>query len=444
MLRAQKKEFSQPQYLGDGGVFDNLGLRHLLDLGRLAGPPHPELLLVSDAQPDCDWVLGNRFAFLPQRAIRATDLLMKRITQLEYETAAFRNGRATGDGDLVVCRLQDPLDATDGIRLDASEHRTATQVRTDLDRFSDSEIALLLEHGYEVARKALGGALGAGATHVSRPEPIAVRFGFSHPTPLRLPRGRLKLGLFSRRDWASWATLALALVVAAPFIWPIYRAFARRRGEVEQLQQAFVLASDSYAKHLGLPGGPRITFARGGTGPLGNEIAVWDERSPQYVVDLKRAGTPGLAEYVALMSRFFARLDGPCPDGNQFRDEFRVGLAHYIIQSDSPAKAAFILPGSYPLSTTFLRIEAEAGTSRPVKTLALRSLYSFDCNWSRETLRRKVLVVRTRINSSVTEEIVLRGFPVKWLEPSGQEDRSAASPPGARQTSPRGSGSPTP
>ncbi len=68
-------------------MFENLGLwmlRHLHKIGELS----PGCIsLVSDAQLPFDWNGKARFGLLFTRAARTTDVLMKRITEFEYEAA---------------------------------------------------------------------------------------------------------------------------------------------------------------------------------------------------------------------------------------------------------------------------------------------------------------------------------------------------------------------
>src|SRR5216684_3578604 len=73
----------QPYFLTDGGIYDNLGIDRLMwyhwrkdrNLNRF---------LVSDAGGAFDWQLDKTYTFIMSRNIRASDLLMKRVTELEY------------------------------------------------------------------------------------------------------------------------------------------------------------------------------------------------------------------------------------------------------------------------------------------------------------------------------------------------------------------------
>jgi hypothetical protein len=45
-----------------------------------------DLFLVSDAEGNFDWNFDTRYTFVTTRNIRASDLLMKRVSALEYES----------------------------------------------------------------------------------------------------------------------------------------------------------------------------------------------------------------------------------------------------------------------------------------------------------------------------------------------------------------------
>src|SRR4029077_19509588 len=95
---------------------------------------------------------------LVRTAMRASDILMDRVWQLESETfkdaAGFKFARIT---DVV----EPEEDAT---ALHPEIQRQLPTIRTDLDRFSPLEIETLVRHGYCVGRKAcrsLPGVFGA-------------------------------------------------------------------------------------------------------------------------------------------------------------------------------------------------------------------------------------------------------------------------------------------
>ncbi|MBX3306943.1 MAG: patatin-like phospholipase family protein [Nitrospira sp.] len=149
-LDASEDEFPYgEESLTDGGVFDNLGLRHLQWLEKREtnkeGPfSH---IICSDATTAFRWKTKFRIVWLPARAARASNVMMKRIADLEYEQYKENNKILRLSIDEEVYREHYihalPIDL----------QRKARNLRTDLDYFSDLEICTLIAHGYEVAYK---------------------------------------------------------------------------------------------------------------------------------------------------------------------------------------------------------------------------------------------------------------------------------------------------
>ena len=144
---AKSGDFGRQAYT-DGGVFDNLGVRMfrclepmLAEDGKLDG------VLVSD--------VGKRIAVqsgsaggLIRTALRATDILMDRVWQLENETFHDTPGFVFAP----ITEVVEP--AEDATALHPEIQRQVANIRTDLDRFSPLEISSLIKHGYCVGRKA--------------------------------------------------------------------------------------------------------------------------------------------------------------------------------------------------------------------------------------------------------------------------------------------------
>jgi predicted acylesterase/phospholipase RssA len=141
---AVQGEFGRQAYT-DGAVFDNLGVRMFRFLEDDSGP---KTTLVSDVGKRIEVQGPRRAGGLIRTALRATDILMDRVWQLESE--AFH-----GTPGFVFVPITDivwPED--DPTALHPIIQRQLANVRTDLDRFSDLEISGLVQHGYCVARKA--------------------------------------------------------------------------------------------------------------------------------------------------------------------------------------------------------------------------------------------------------------------------------------------------
>jgi hypothetical protein len=145
---ARGGEFGQQTYT-DGGVFDNLGVRMFRWLTPLlAGDKALDGVLVSDVGKPFR-VQGNRRAGgLIRTAMRASDILMDRVWQLESENFQDTFGFVFARFTDVAAPHEDPT------ALHPEVQRQATNIRTDLDAFSPLEISCLIRHGYCIGRKA--------------------------------------------------------------------------------------------------------------------------------------------------------------------------------------------------------------------------------------------------------------------------------------------------
>ncbi|MEM7475778.1 MAG: patatin-like phospholipase family protein [Planctomycetota bacterium] len=135
-------KFGETQMLTDGGVFDNTGI-HLMR--RLDSPQDTSkrILVVSDAGKP--FVRYSGFLrFLPIRATRTADVQMKCIGEVENSKL--------GENDIQI-RLD--YEGNGKHCLPALLQRAMRTIRTDLNRFSDKEIHLLIWHGYCAANAAL-------------------------------------------------------------------------------------------------------------------------------------------------------------------------------------------------------------------------------------------------------------------------------------------------
>ena len=145
---ARGGEFVQ-QAFTDGGVFDNLGVRMFRWLTPLlTGDKSLDGVLVSDVGKAFEVQLNRRAGGLVRIALRASDILMDRVWQLENEnfqdTFGFAFARVTD-----VVGLHE-----DATALHPELQRQTANIRTDLDAFSPLEISCLIRHGYCMGRKA--------------------------------------------------------------------------------------------------------------------------------------------------------------------------------------------------------------------------------------------------------------------------------------------------
>lgn len=182
--------------LTDGGVYDNMGLEPVWK--------HHRYVLVSeggstfDAQGDQGlwWrlnryveVMGNQVGALRKRWLIASflDTDPDRSMDGTYWGIGSHTSNYAREGEPPVQGY--PEDLVDGI---------ISEVRTDLDRFSDAEMKVLINHGYimaEAATKRWTPELRTSATAFSPPypdylDPTRVRTELAHSHQRKLPFGR--------------------------------------------------------------------------------------------------------------------------------------------------------------------------------------------------------------------------------------------------------------
>jgi predicted acylesterase/phospholipase RssA len=229
----------------DGGVYDNLGTRAFTWIHRINEVDH-DRILVSDAGKPFQ-ILGRSTIGFVAQSIRATDILWDRVWQLERENFGDQNGFFFAP----ITQVVDP--GTDPHALDPVVQRAVATLRTDLDRFTNLEIAALVRHGYEVTRathRHLSDRSDVPVHEGPAWDPLPGRHGLAGPAATAPPSGgtarsggtcqtaavaaELRRGsrrkiwstLFSLRDWPTWVYLALAAVL---FIWLPIRIYRIHR-----------------------------------------------------------------------------------------------------------------------------------------------------------------------------------------------------------------------
>jgi predicted acylesterase/phospholipase RssA len=143
---ASSGEFGRQAYT-DGGVFDNLGVRMFHCLADAKDQLPWKAVLVSDAGRPFEIQSSMHVGGIIRTAMRASDILMDRVWQLETETFKDTPGFVFARITEVVDPEQDPA------ALHPEAQRQLPNIRTDLDRFSQVEISSLVRHGYCVGRK---------------------------------------------------------------------------------------------------------------------------------------------------------------------------------------------------------------------------------------------------------------------------------------------------
>lgn len=217
-------------------------------------------VLVSDVGKPIEVQSDRRHGGVIRTALRASDILMDRVWQLEKETFHDTPGFVFAPITDVVDPADDPTALHPEIQLQAAN------IRTDLDRFSPLEISTLVRHGYCVGRKAcrarpdlFGDALPDNAPW----DPIPAARGAAPPAPLKADRGdgrsktaapttlearNLQASAFRRiwsalpdyRDWTSfvYVPILVPLLFLLPYVAVKYYQRSHRISQlVESLSQ---------------------------------------------------------------------------------------------------------------------------------------------------------------------------------------------------------------
>lgn len=229
----------------DGGVYDNLGLTRLLSDAKLRSDERwCTVALVSDASAPFEISGGAKFKSVFSRTARTTDIMMKRMGDLD--AAGQSDEGEDDDGVMQIYPIKVKIDhAVDAEILDHFPAATGTyfvqdarvqaltsKIRTDLDVFSNEEVASLVRHGYETGLASLIAA-GMVPKGFQPRDPCGVPFpqmdifktnqtkvskSDNKPT-VGLIRDCLenssvrRLGLFDASDWLSWIVLPITILV---------------------------------------------------------------------------------------------------------------------------------------------------------------------------------------------------------------------------------------
>jgi predicted acylesterase/phospholipase RssA len=204
---------------------------------------------------------GRRPGGVIRTALRASDILMDRVWQLENETFHDTPGFVFAPITDVVEPNEDPT------ALHPEIQRQAANIRTDMDRFSPLEISALIRHGYCVCRKAcrahpdfIGADLpdnlpwdpiaakSNGRAHRAKPTPQATSAPSRDATPVTAEARTLQSSALRRiwsalpdyRDWISFVYVPILvpiLVLLPYFIVKSYQRSHRVSQLVESLSQ---------------------------------------------------------------------------------------------------------------------------------------------------------------------------------------------------------------
>jgi len=213
-----------PEFLTDGGVFDNLGFAKFFHQHQL-GNFKIDCLIVSDAGARLDWDIKGRFARVISRTIRSTDILMQRVADFTILQLP-----SLGATPFHLSIAQEILPNDNRNLLPVNFQKKLPYVRTDLNRFSPLEIDFLAKHGEAVAHSNLMPIVTKAAQKTENTAAHSETSNLSMPKQARLlDRARLRrLGLFDLRDWLSFALTAYVILIfvamALPYVYVAQQA----------------------------------------------------------------------------------------------------------------------------------------------------------------------------------------------------------------------------
>lgn len=248
-------------------------------------------VLVSDVGKRIE-VQGNRRAGgLIRTALRATDILMDRVWQLEIETFHDTPGFVFAPITEVVESAEDPTAAHPEIQ------RQAANIRTDLDRFSPLEISSLVRHGYCVGRKAcrarpdlFGDRLPSNAPWDPIPSPrgaaasvpVVARLNGTSKEPAAATveartlqasaLRRIWSTLLDYRDWASYVYVPLLVPVLILLPYFVVKSYQRSH-RISQLVDSLAQSSPDLEEMSSLLEGPVTPW----TGDPPEEVRTFDK-----------------------------------------------------------------------------------------------------------------------------------------------------------------------
>lgn len=206
---SEKKLPHSPDYLSDGGIFDNLGIDAVIRNDDLLDENCS--VVISDASAPFDWKVTSDFSFVAASALRASDILMKRVSEILLEKAE-QNLLLKPSAHISISDTE--VEGDDALSVDILTG--LSNIRTDLDKFNEVEQTCLMEHGYRLCKKQLKARdpqNGQSKTHT-------YSLGLEKDKVTRIidKASHRKLRLFNLFDWASQLTLAWVLIVAGTLI----------------------------------------------------------------------------------------------------------------------------------------------------------------------------------------------------------------------------------
>lgn len=252
VLRCSNADFPGSDFLTDGGVYDNLGIRLVHECLEQWDLNDDCLVLISNAEAYFDSPDDARQVTpLLERTFRSSDIAANNVTKLAWDVVGLADSGSrirSKEHNLSVpvlhLNISEEFDADS--YLSPEEQRALRHVRTDLDCFSQGEMHALIYHGYRVAQSHLANDNPAGRL---TPQMLATS-KFAPVTSASLwQASRRRWRLWAPSDWISWVHLLLAAILG----FAAYKSvFEPRIEEIRQVRQAEYFRSHATAAGPGL------------------------------------------------------------------------------------------------------------------------------------------------------------------------------------------------
>ena len=306
---AKGGDFGRQAYT-DGGVFDNLGIRmfRFLEKESTADQSPWDGVLVSDVGKELEVQSNVRAGGLIRTAMRASDILMDRVWQLENETFA-------GTPGYVFARLTDIVTPDqDATALHPEIQRQIAGIRTDLDRFTQLEISCLIRHGYCVGRKTCRAHPEVFGTNLPdnppwdptsatrTPEVPSAFRSKGEATPItREARAlhasgvrRIWRTLLDYRDWASYVYVPIIIPILVLLPYFAFKSYERSQ-RINQLIESLAQGSRDVEEMTRLMEGPVAPFV----GARAEELPAQDKPTNKGYLILQDLRMIDLRQYKA-------------------------------------------------------------------------------------------------------------------------------------------------
>lgn len=262
-----------------------------------------DAVLVSDAGKEFQIVANARAGGLISTSMRASDILMDRVWQLEVDTFNGTPGFVFAPISKCIETDEDPTAAHPEIQ------RRAAEIRTDLDRFSPLEISALIRHGYCVGRSACRSRPDLFGTDLLADPPWDPMAATTLTTPRLAPHlqaavppiaavtqqsrtlqksavRRIWSTLLDYRDWISY--IYVPLLVPILFVMPYYGVKWYHQSQIAQrLVESMARSNQDYAvMNKLLQEGPREPF-EGVTAKEVLELTPPDYSGVEVIADMR-------------------------------------------------------------------------------------------------------------------------------------------------------------